>query len=135
MENKIKSVTAQYRQEKWANIISERNASGLSVKEWCQINNVKQTAYYYWLRKIRHSLIDSFAQQQEKKEGISFVPMLSNSFIDNVEGGKSDSFVSTALVTTAQPEIIIRSGEISVEFGKQTSDDLILRVLKVLKDV
>ncbi|MBM7615034.1 hypothetical protein [Alkaliphilus hydrothermalis] len=31
MENKIKTVIQQYRQEKWANIISERNISGLSI--------------------------------------------------------------------------------------------------------
>lgn len=45
MENKIKSVTSQYRQEKWANIIAERNASGMNVNDWCRINNIKESAY------------------------------------------------------------------------------------------
>ncbi|MBS4039961.1 MAG: hypothetical protein KGZ81_05115 [Flavobacteriales bacterium] len=130
MENRIKSVTSQYRQEKWANIIAERNASGLNVKDWCRINNIKESAYYYWLRKIRHSIIESFAQHNEKKDDITFVPMLSDSLIDNVESRKSDS-----LISTAKTEVIIRSGEVTVEFGNQTSQDLILKVLKVLKDV
>lgn len=68
MENNIKSVTAHYRQQTWANIISERNASGLNVKDWCRINHVKESAYYYWIRKIHHSLIDSFALQNAKAD-------------------------------------------------------------------
>lgn len=62
MESKVKSLTAQYRYDRWVGIISERNTSGLSINDWCRQNNVKETFYYYWLKKIRHSIVESIDQ-------------------------------------------------------------------------
>lgn len=46
--------------EQWRTIIKNHNQSGLTVKVWCQENQVSQTQYYYWLRVIRQeSLIQA----------------------------------------------------------------------------
>lgn len=46
--------------EKWREIIKRYNESGLSVKQWCNENNISPTQYYYWLRVIRQdSLIQA----------------------------------------------------------------------------
>lgn len=39
----------------WRQRIAERNASGLTVKEWCIQNDVPKEQYYYWSRRIRIS--------------------------------------------------------------------------------
>ena len=129
MDSKVKSLTAQYRYDKWVGIISERNASGLSIKDWCRQNNVNETSYYYWLKKIRHSIVESLDPDDQKDE-ITFVPMLSQpktNELSHVKNVKANS--------TGQPEVIIKLGEITIEFGNQTSQELILNVLRGLRNV
>ena len=132
MDSKVKSLTAQYRYDKWVTIISEHNASGLSIRDWCRQNNVKDTSYYYWLKKIRHSIVESIDQDDRNGE-VSFAPMLSQpktnelSHVKNVKNVKANS--------TAQPEVIIKLGEITIEFGNEPSQELILNVLRGLRNV
>ena len=98
MDSKVKSLTAQYRYDKWVAIISEHNASGLSIRDWCRQNNVKETSYYYWLKKMRHSIVESIDQDDRNGE-VSFVPMLSQPKTNELSHVKANS--------TAQPEVII----------------------------
>ena len=129
MESNVKSLTTQYRYDRWVGIISERNASGLSIKDWCRQNNVKETSYYYWLKKIRHSIVESLESEDQKDEG-TFVPMLSQpktTELNHVNNDKTSS--------TPHKEVIIKLGEITIEFGNQTSQELILNVLRALRNV
>ena len=130
MDSKLKSLTIQYRYDKWAGIISERNASGLSIKDWCRQNNVKQTSYYYWLKKIRHSIAESLDPEDQKDDEVTFVPMLSQTKTNELSHVNNDKMSSVP-----QPEVIIKLGEITMEFGNQTSHELVLKVLKVLRNV
>ena len=38
---------------KWAEIIKRHASSGLSIKQWCEENEISTTQFYYWLRVIR----------------------------------------------------------------------------------
>ena len=58
--DKITQVKIQYRMEQWVQLIKEFQASGLSVKSWCRQNDIKESAYYYWLKRIRR---EACAQQ------------------------------------------------------------------------
>ncbi len=44
-------MTKLERQKEWDTRITEYQASGLSVQEWCSANNVKSHQLWYWLRK------------------------------------------------------------------------------------
>ena len=125
MDSKVKSLTAQYRYDKWVAIISEHNASGLGIRDWCRQNNVKETSYYYWLKKIRHSIVESIDQDDRNGE-VSFVPMLSQ---------PKNELSHVKANSTAHPEVIIKLGEITIEFGNQASQELILNVLRDLRNV
>lgn len=129
MDSNVKSLTTQYRYDRWVGIISERNASGLSIKDWCRQNNVKETSYYYWLKKIRHSMVESL-NPDDRTDEVTFVPMLSqpkSNELNHVNHDKTSS--------APQPEVIIKLGEITIEFGNQTSQELILNVLRTLRNV
>lgn len=39
----------------WEQRINEKNKSGMSVAEWCKINNIKKHIYFYWRNKINKS--------------------------------------------------------------------------------
>ena len=129
MDSKVKSLTAQYRYDKWVAIISEHNASGLGIRDWCRQNNVNETSYYYWLKKIRHSIVESIDQDDRNSE-VSFVPMLSQPKTNELSNLNNDKMSSIA-----QPEVVIKLGEITIEFGNQTSQELILNVLRDLRNV
>lgn len=36
----------------WEQRINEKNKSGMTVTEWCKINNIRKNIYYYWMGKI-----------------------------------------------------------------------------------
>ena len=65
-------VTSQIRMQQWIQIIHTRNESGLSVRDYCEQEGLSENAYYYWLRKIRESAIESagshFAELTAPKE-------------------------------------------------------------------
>lgn len=37
---------------RWAALIKERTDSGMTIKEWCQERNIKESQYYYWLKTL-----------------------------------------------------------------------------------
>ena len=47
--------THEVRRKQWLSIITECQArpEGTTVREWLSENNIKEKAYYYWLRKFR----------------------------------------------------------------------------------
>jgi len=51
----MREVAAEYRLSHWAGIIQERNASGLSIKAYCESINVRPNVYFYWQRKLRQA--------------------------------------------------------------------------------
>ena len=128
MENKVRVATSQYRHDKWAKIIMERNASNLSIKSWCQQNNVSEAAYYYWQKKIRLSIVESM--ERNGKEEISFVPMLSDQSYSGANNTTNNNERHAS-----QSEIVIKWGDIAIEVGNHASRELLSSVLGILKNV
>ena len=47
------------RLENWAAEVESCAASGLTVQQWCKENGMSPKTYYYHLRKVRESIIES----------------------------------------------------------------------------
>ncbi len=41
----------------WAQNIEQRISSGMTIKEWCQANNIMESQYYYWLKVVRREAV------------------------------------------------------------------------------
>ena len=52
MDNVTKT-KMHFRKEQWKQFILKRQASGLTINNWCQQHGFKRTTYFYWLRCIR----------------------------------------------------------------------------------
>lgn len=50
---KIRQIKTQMHIQEWTKLIDARQSSGLSIKEWCEQNNLSQSKYYYYLKKLR----------------------------------------------------------------------------------
>lgn len=51
----VLAVRDECRLQNWTQIIGERQASGLTNKEFCAQRGISEKTYYYWLRKVREA--------------------------------------------------------------------------------
>ncbi len=47
----------QIRLANWASLIKQRTESGMTVKQWCQANDVNEKSYYYYLKRLRQAAL------------------------------------------------------------------------------
>lgn len=43
----------------WIRRIKECRESGMTVRAWCQANEINEKTYYYWLRKIKKEAFEA----------------------------------------------------------------------------
>ena len=52
-----KSMLHQAMLNEWAARFSDQKASGLTIVEWCQQNNVSEHQFYYWKRQLKDEVV------------------------------------------------------------------------------
>lgn len=60
----------QLRLEAWKQIFADHAASGLSVKAYCEANNIKKDQYFYWQSIARKAAL---AEMPEKSSGFALL--------------------------------------------------------------
>ena len=114
----IKEVVQEVRLKEWSNIIQEQKSSGLSARAWCNENGISQGKFYYWLNKVRKAAIEHLP---EELNTTSFVPI------------KTLPLVANTTNDIANSPIIIRKGDISIEFNNDTPLSTINSILEALQ--
>ena len=64
----VLAVRDEYRMQNWAEIIRERQESGLTVKDYCAQHGISEKTYYYWLRKLRAAAAEAMEPQLVRLE-------------------------------------------------------------------
>ena len=62
MQNKtteIATIRQEVRLQEWSELIKAQQASGLTIKEWCEENGIKPNTYYCRLKKIREQFVEA----------------------------------------------------------------------------
>lgn len=113
-----RKATQEYRLAQWLPIIKECKASGMTVKSWCQQNNVNEKQFYYWQGKIRKIASKSLPVTTQQSQ---FVPLS----IPTTQSTYTEVFI---------PTMVIRVGSASIELSEQVQPELLSSVLKVLGD-
>ena len=62
----IRKVTREYRASQWAECLKEQRNSGMTIRAWCEENNVGEKAFYYWQRKFRNEVCNIIEQNAPK---------------------------------------------------------------------
>lgn len=57
------AVRDEYRAQKWAMVVQECAASGLSNWEFCRQRGIAEKSFYYWKRKLRSQIVESSSPQ------------------------------------------------------------------------
>ena len=51
----MREVAAEFRLGHWTEVIRERNASGMSIKAYCESIGIHTNRYFYWQNKLREA--------------------------------------------------------------------------------
>lgn len=118
----ISEVKRQTRLTEWRNNIRDQQSSGLSIKEWCARNGLREPQYYYWLKLVREEAINNVEQDHPEAALIRIEP-------DRLP-------VSPAALPTAASNphagIVVRYGSAAIEFPVGTQATEIAALLKAL---
>ena len=117
-------VTNDYRLTHGAALIKECSESGLSKADWCSQHNIPLKTYYYWQRKVRNSYAESLpASLPTAPQKTSFAEIVL----------ASDSKPPEHYTSAASPDVIIRTGTLTIEVSNNASKELIAMIRSVVK--
>ena len=124
--NQVQQIKTQHSIEQWKKVVLDQQASGLSARAYCQLHAIRKNRFYYWLRKIRESIVAT----QPAVISTNQIPVTETQF----------AVVSAAAVTVRKhPEIVsklvLQYGPVKLELANQTSPELLRQMLQVLQDV
>lgn len=102
----ISNVKNDVRLREWEAQIMEMQASGLSVRKWCEANGIKRKTFYYRLRKVREKCLGNLEPEQK------IVPL--------------------PVPETQSGSIELEKGDLRISLPKDISTDTLLAVVSIL---
>lgn len=70
--DQVTQAKTQFRLEQWKKLISQCQASGMSVCSWCKQNNVSEPSYYYYLKRIRKQTLINLPVSVPEEKLVAF---------------------------------------------------------------
>ncbi len=116
-------VAQQYRLNQWTQRIREHRSSGQTVADWCAEHNIKESSYFYWLKRIRLAACEALPTL--KAEGNQIVPV--NIPVHAAGSGRGNEEASAA--------VVVRFNAVALEIHNNASPALIERTLRALQNV
>ncbi|MDD4565833.1 MAG: hypothetical protein PHE79_10215 [Eubacteriales bacterium] len=113
----VTEIKTQMHMQEWAKLIDARQDSGLTIKQWCQQNNVSETQYYYYLKKLRLATCEALPGKQQEETQFALVPKQARS--------------NSSLIAGASNIRITLSNEV-VEIGDGANEAQVKSTLEVL---
>ena len=55
----------EYRLAHWAQVMQERQSSGLTTRAYCELEGIHENVYYYWQRKLREAACEQLEQARK----------------------------------------------------------------------
>ena len=62
-----KEIAAEYRLTHWAQVMQDRQGSGMSIKAFCETKGYHENVYYYWQKKLREAACEQLTTEQDEK--------------------------------------------------------------------
>lgn len=95
---KVTDIKTQMHMQEWAKLIETRQGSSLSIKDWCRQNNLPESRYYYYLKKLRLAACKSFSSERREEPQFALVPNHARVSNPVVTGGNIKITLSNAVV-------------------------------------
>lgn len=117
--DKVTTVRKYIKREEWKTLIRECQASGMTVRAWCESNGIKEQTYYRNLKKLREELVKSLPAPIQEPEKPSIFQKLE----------------LQAPIPNTQAAVVIRLPQATVEIAEGTSQQTVQAVLLALQSV
>lgn len=127
-----RSIAAEYRLSHWMQVIQERKASGLSIREYCRASGLRENVYFYWQRKVRESACRELLTP-EKPSAVVIQPS-----VDTLEAPNGWTLCTRSLKATPasnDPVLSIEIGCSRISVNADVDTELLAKVCRVLKSL
>ncbi len=118
--------------QNWAILIQSQVDSGLTIRAWCDQNNISFNAYDYWKHLLKEEYVDSYMPDIVQVSSASSVPSQSKTQSQTLTSRESRDSHNPRHSYEAQP-IRICTADADIAFSPSVTDDLILRVIKAVR--
>lgn len=125
-------ITHKVRCEQRTAIINEYLASGMPKTTWCKANGISDKQFFYWQRILRQEAYQQMESQSTSPASSALVPDVKE------EKSSYPAFVDIRLVTseigfsTFRPDVIIHSGNLTVEIANTASEELLRKLRGII---
>ena len=72
--DQVSIAKSELRFQQWTKLVAECQSSQMTVKAWCELNNINIKTYYYWLHKIRAKALGNAPVPAVSQEPASIEP-------------------------------------------------------------
>lgn len=128
----------EYRQAHWFGVIQEKQSSGLTTREYCKSAGIKESAYYYWQRRLRKVVaLELMSHEHESdsvlsSKSIGSPPQTVIEHPTNVAAPQSWTLCTEAPVNNQRSQMTIRIGSCEVQVDETINPDLLAKVCRTL---
>ena len=107
----------------WAEDIAECQNSGMKIAEWCRTKGISINTYYRRLRAVRNALLEKSEQ--------SIVPLSIAAESMELE---TNPIVTSLAAVQKQDKVIIRKDGMEIELPQDTPEQMLLTLLRGLRE-
>ncbi len=118
--------THDVRRTNWLNIVNQCQSrpSGMSVKQWLAENDIKEKAYYYWLRKFRKEACKQMQLPEvATKAEVTFAEV-------TIPVSATSSATTSQKTPYGSPAAVIKCNGLTIELSNDISEGLLSRLLQ-----
>ena len=126
----VTAAKMNFRKEQWKQFILDRQASGLTIDEWCEQHGLSRSTYFVWLRRIRKEACQSVPEPQSTA-AVPFVQICEEKVPDAAQ--EPATLPKPAATPNTGIHILLRGADITITDG--TSPQTIRATLLALKNI
>ena len=119
----IREVKMELHRQEWAEDIAECQSSGMKIADWCRMKGISMNTYYRRLRSVRTALLEKSEQ--------SIVPLSIAAESMELE---TNPIVTPLTPVQKQDKVIIRKNGIEIELPHDTPEQMLLTLLRGLRE-
>ena len=118
----------QARLQEWAGRFAEQKASGLTVRQWCEVNHFSFHTYNYWKHLLKEEVVDQVLPDIVPIP-VSTVPEYQSS----LEATEVSSIRSNCAIRANQSFVKLNINGISIEIDDSVSVEFLSKLLKAVR--
>ena len=111
--------------EKWAALIQDQAKSGLTVREWCSLNNLTIHKYNYWKHLLKEECVSSLLPE--------IVPVSIPAACEVQSIPSNPEVIESHIHSSSQSCIRITLNDVHLDIPPSASEAFIARIIKAVR--